>query len=191
MIATVPLNRIGARFDPPPCARPALPQGERARGQFWSDAVFEAVQALRIQLHSRSEPIAAAAANSILELERTRMRHDKCLAGSRNTNEAQEEFEQNPSGCDEDEDEDEDDDAGEIAETDSDHGTPFENHARTLRRYYEEVLCQPMTQTESERFVAGKLREWSLLGSGIARNEFVNQMRSRGELPEPSGPVGK
>ena len=187
MIATVPLNRVGTHFDSAPTSKLALPQGERARGQLWSDAVFEAVQALRIQLHSRSEPIAAAAANSILELERTRMRHDKCLAGSRNTNEAQEEFEQNPSGCDEDED----DDAGEIAETDSDHGTPFENHARTLRRYYEEVLCQPMTQTESERFVAGKLREWSLLGSGIARNEFVNQMRSRGELPEPSGPVEK
>ena len=82
MNATLPLNRVGAHFDSASAPKLALPQGERARGQLWSDAVFEAVQALRIQLHSRSEPIAAAAANSILELERTRMRHDKLISGT-------------------------------------------------------------------------------------------------------------
>ena len=106
MNATVPLNRVGAHFDSAPTSKLALPQGERARGQLWSDAVFEAVQALRIQLHSRSEPIAAAAANSILELERTRMRHDKCLAGSRNLNEDQDEFERNPTCAEDDDDDD-------------------------------------------------------------------------------------
>ncbi len=73
MTATVPINRIGAHFDSPPITRPVLPKGEQARGQLWSDVVFEAVLALRNRLTSRNESVAASAANSILELERTRM----------------------------------------------------------------------------------------------------------------------
>ena len=108
MIVTHPINRIGAHFDSPPNTRPVLPQGERARGQLWSDVVFEAVLALRNQLTSRNDAHAAAAANSILELERTRMRHAKHLAGSRNVNEEMEEFERNPSGMAGEEEDEED-----------------------------------------------------------------------------------
>ena len=104
MIATHPVNRLG--YDSPPLSRPVLPKGERARGQLWSDVVFEAVLALRNQLSSRNDTVAAAAANSILEMERTRMRHAKQIAGSRYVNEEMEEFERNPSGMASDEDDD-------------------------------------------------------------------------------------
>jgi hypothetical protein len=80
MVATLPHSRIG--FDSPPKVKPELPKTARERGQLWSDAVFEAVMTLQKQLSSNSEAIAAAAANSILDLERTRIRHDKTVAGS-------------------------------------------------------------------------------------------------------------
>lgn len=82
MVATHPANRIGAHFDSPPVAKPALPKTERERGKLWSDVVFDAVLALHNQLNSRSEAVVAAAANTILELERTRIRHSKDIAGS-------------------------------------------------------------------------------------------------------------
>ena len=91
MIATQTAPRFG--FDSPPKVRPVLPQSERDRGKLWSDVVFEAVLALRELLTSRSEAISSGAANTILDLERTRMRHDKCLAGSSSPSEAQLEFE--------------------------------------------------------------------------------------------------
>jgi len=84
-----PVNRLG--FDSPP-ARPMLPQSERDRGKLWSDIVFEAALALRGQLTSRNENIVAAAANTLIDLERTRMRHSRPVAGSSSQSEAQEEF---------------------------------------------------------------------------------------------------
>ena len=80
MVAVLPHNRIG--YDSPPPAKIRLPADSRGRELLWSDAVFEAVMTLKNQLGSRNEAVAAAAANSILELERTRMRHDKTVAGS-------------------------------------------------------------------------------------------------------------
>ena len=80
MVATLPHNRLG--YDSPPPATFPLPATAHGRGRLWSDAVFEAVLTLKNQLASRNEAVAAAAANSILELERTRMRHDKTVAGS-------------------------------------------------------------------------------------------------------------
>ena len=80
MLATLPHNRLG--YDSPPPVKLPLPATAHGRGLLWSDAVFEAVLTLKNQLASRSEAVAAAAANSILELERTRMRHDKTVAGS-------------------------------------------------------------------------------------------------------------
>ncbi len=88
------LNRIGAHFDSPPTAKPAVPKSERERGRLWSDVVFDAVLALHGQLASRSEAVVAAAANSILELERTRLRHGKNVAGSTHRTDAQEEHDE-------------------------------------------------------------------------------------------------
>ena len=80
MVAVLPHPRLG--YDSPPPAKITLPATPHGRGQLWSDAVFEAVMTLKNQLASRNEAVAANAANSILELERTRMRHDKTVAGS-------------------------------------------------------------------------------------------------------------
>ena len=81
MVAILPHNRIAGEL--PAETRMPLPACERERGRLWNDAVLEAVLALQKQLGSRNEEIVAAAANSILELERTRMRHDKTVAGTR------------------------------------------------------------------------------------------------------------
>ena len=80
MVAALPHNRLG--YDSPPPVKVSLPATAHERGRLWSDAVFAAVLTLKNQLASRNELVAAAAANSILELERTRMRHDKTVAGS-------------------------------------------------------------------------------------------------------------
>lgn len=82
MVATQPVNRIGAHFDALPVAKRVLPKTEHERGKLWSDIVFDAVLALHNQLSSKSEAVVAAAANSIVELERTRLRHKNNLAGS-------------------------------------------------------------------------------------------------------------
>ncbi len=81
MVATLLHNRIAGEITVP--VKAPLPECERERGRLWNDAVLEAVLALKNQLGSRNEEIVAAAANSILELERTRMRHDKTVSGTR------------------------------------------------------------------------------------------------------------
>ncbi len=80
MVAIHTHPRLG--FDSLPPAKIRLPATSHERGRLWSDAVFEAVLTLKNQLASRNDAVAANAANSILELERTRMRHDKTVAGS-------------------------------------------------------------------------------------------------------------
>ncbi len=45
MVATLPLNRLG--YDSPPAQLPELPKSARERGRLWSDAVFQAVLALK------------------------------------------------------------------------------------------------------------------------------------------------
>ena len=93
MVATIPINRLGAHFDTVPAGLPELPQSARERGQLWSDAVFQALLALQKQLTHRDAAVVAAAANSILELERTRIRHGRSVAGSELVSSAQLEYE--------------------------------------------------------------------------------------------------
>ena len=93
---TQPTNRIG--FDSPQPDRPVLPQSERERGRLWSDIVFEAALALRGQLTSRDEAVVAAAATTLIDLERTRMRHDRAVAGSSSQSEAQDDFDRQSRG---------------------------------------------------------------------------------------------
>lgn len=81
MVAALLHNRIAGEF--PAQTRMPLPECERERGRLWNGAVLEAVLALQNQLGSRNEGVAAAAVNSILELERTRMRHHKTVSGTR------------------------------------------------------------------------------------------------------------
>ena len=87
---TQPHNRIG--LDSPQPDRPELPRSERERGRLWSDIVFEAALALRAQLSSCDQAVVAAAATTLIDLERTRMRHDRAIAGSSSQSEAQDDF---------------------------------------------------------------------------------------------------
>ena len=50
-------------------------------GRVWSGAVFAAIAALQAQLTADDPAVARAAANSILDLEKTRLRHGRELAG--------------------------------------------------------------------------------------------------------------
>ena len=93
---TQPHNRIG--FESPQPVRPELPQSERERGRLWSDIVFEAALALRGQLTSCDEAVVAAAATTLIDLERTRMRHDRAVAGSSSQSEAQDDFDRQSRG---------------------------------------------------------------------------------------------
>ena len=95
MVATLRMNRLG--YDTASAELPELPDSARERGRMWSDAVLHAVLTLKKQLTHQDVDIAAAAANSILELERTRMRHGKTVAGSELVSEAQLQFEEEES----------------------------------------------------------------------------------------------
>ena len=82
MNATLPVNRIGKHYDSPPPAKPVLPKTARERAQLWSDIVFEAALTLRDQLQSPIAAVAAEAAHALIDLERTRMRHNQAVSGS-------------------------------------------------------------------------------------------------------------
>ena len=99
MVATLPINRLG--YDSPRDELPELPKSARECGRLWSDAVMCAVLTLKKQLTHRDAHIALAAANSILELERTRMRHSTHVAGSESVSDAQLEFEADERASDE------------------------------------------------------------------------------------------
>ena len=92
MVATIPLRRAAAPYTAPP-ELPDVPRSARERGRIWSDVVFQAVLALQGQLRNRDAAVVMAAATTLLEMERTRMRHGTTLAGSEAVSEAQEQFE--------------------------------------------------------------------------------------------------
>lgn len=202
MVAAQPVNRIGAHFDSPPATRPVLPQGERARGQLWNDVVFDAILALRNQLTSRNETIAAAAANSILELERTRMRHNKCVAGSRSINEAQEEFERNPSETSLSEPDEFDGGAEREVEalrtTDWIPDPPsarFGDHSDEVCKAFA-ARNEPIGSDEANQIVGAALDRWDSHWVDIPFGGFLAEMRRRGESltrhdfakPDPHSP---
>ncbi len=198
MPATLPILRTGR--DSPLATKPELPKGESARGQLWSDVVFEALLTLRNQLTSRNDAIAAAAANSILELERTRMRHDKCVAGSRYLSEAQEEFEaerRTPHPDDElfadDEYEHEEPEAAPpVAKPDpAAHFGPPPDRAGAKPGHIDEVQRHlAMTPAEATAFVDAKLRWWNMSASGIEPGGFVAMLRLMDEMPKEDGGAG-
>ena len=59
----------------------AVPKCAKARGELYSEVLMEAVLTLRVQLRHPNAEIARNAAESILDLERTRMRHGKSISG--------------------------------------------------------------------------------------------------------------
>ena len=172
MVATVPLNRIFR--EAPTAAKPQLPECEFERGKLWSDSVLDAVLALRNQLSSKNEAIVAAAANSILELERTRMRHDKCVSGTRNR----------PGTID---------DEQPVLVANITEPAPAEvseanvqriaDHADEIREHMDKSLGRPMTESEATAYVVEKLGRWQVRPSVIHRGEFLKMLGLINELP--------
>ena len=163
MVATLLHNRIAGEIPVP--AKAPLPECERERGRLWNDAVLEAVLALQNQLGSRNEEIVAAAANSILELERTRMRHDKTVSGTRD-----------------DRMRDEPTPAAVVPErpafTPEEEGMVAE-HAREVRS----VANGPMSEAEAVAFVVEKLEQWQVRPGRIYPGEFAKMLGMMGAAP--------
>lgn len=61
---------------------PDPPRDPAGRKQYWDDAVAEAVTELRKRLRSGRDDESFQALRAILELEKTRMRHQAPLAGT-------------------------------------------------------------------------------------------------------------
>ena len=190
MTTTFPINRIGTYLETP---RPVLPTTDVERGQLWSDVVFEAVLALRNQLGSHNETISAGAASTILELERTRMRHDKNVAGSRMKPLGLEPI----LGFQEDEIEDEEDDGVPIQKTVEDppakrkrSSCSNKDSARLFDHVQEVILhfnnsgCKGVDYLEAEQFVLAGLRRCVLHVEDIERDGFVATLKSKGQWVE-------
>jgi hypothetical protein len=80
MTATAPppvANRIASQFAPP---LPRTPQGREAA---WADALVAAMLFYQRQLASPVEAVAERAARAIFDLEKTRLRHGRDLAGAK------------------------------------------------------------------------------------------------------------
>ncbi len=151
MVATLTRNRIGR--DSPASLKRELPKSELERKELWGDAVLEAVMALREQLNSRNEQIVAAAANSILELERTRMRHDKLISGTH--------VQMAPS---------------EPPPLPDDDPKLLNEHACEVRKHMEQLVGRPMSEAESVDYVVEKLESWRVRASQIHPGEFVKMI---------------
>ncbi len=176
MVATLKLPRIGRDSEAP--ARPALPETERERGQLWGDVVLEAVLALRNQLTSRNEDIVAAAANSILELERSRMRHDKCLSGTRTGTCGIDEI-----GLGHGEPQPVEREEPPVVRFDEGDTAALSEHIGEIRAHMAHVVRRPMTETDAEAYVVEKLARWQVRPSQIHRGEFVQMLGLMKELP--------
>ncbi len=174
------MNRLG--FDSPPAELPALPQSARERGRLWSDTVFLAVLALKKQLTHRDADIVAAAANSILELERTRMRHGTRVAGSEEVSDAQLEYEEEQRHESEmfKKRRAEKSAATEAEETPTEepdsNARALAEHAREVAEFHEKIGKRlPM---RPERFVARLLSMWGLEADEIPAGGFMAHMRA-------------
>ena len=184
MLATLPLNRLG--YDSPPAQLPELPKSARERGQLWSDTVLHAVLTLKKELTHRDVAIAGAAANSILELERTRMRHDKLLAGIEEVSDAQLAFEEDERG-------DREFAARPAAKTEAKVGgvTPIRTEEQAFAEHVQEVAKSfersgQVLPGKPESFVRGLLKRWGSPATAIPKGGFGKHLRIHGVGEEPA-----
>ena len=177
MTDTLPFatNRIAPHFQTP---EPQLPKSARERGKLWSDTVFQAVLALKAQLRNPDATVVMAAANAILEMERTRMRHAKNLAGSESVSEAQEEFEAEERRAAESQF------ARRTAHATVESAKPkpdsavtpsLADHAREARRVFHET--GEMTVEESLQFTEGFLECLGRDAGDVSKEEFRATLR--------------
>jgi hypothetical protein len=61
---------------------PEPPKDEKEREEYWNDTIFDTIAALRSMLRSKDQQISLTAAQEILALSRTRMRHGKRIDGT-------------------------------------------------------------------------------------------------------------
>ena len=181
MIATQTHNRIAPHFATP---EPELPKSARERGKLWSDTVFQAILALKAQLRSPDAHIVMAAANSILEMERTRMRHTKNLAGSQHVSEAQEEFEAEEREVRESQRARRDQlAAAKAREKVAGVAPTLADHARASRRVFEQ-MDRDMTEAESIEFTEGFLKHLGRKAGEVSNEEFAAILRMMRESDE-------
>ena len=192
MVATIPFNRIG--FDSPPAELDELPQSARGRGRLWSDTVFQAVLALKKQLTHRDAGVVAAAANSILELERTSMRHGKLVAGSEYVSDAQLEFEAEQREDRELSVERREALAAKAATAKKVDAAPAEGvrpNGQALAEHVREVTDafeasgQPLPG-RPDGYVRGLLKRWGLAANAIPKGGFTDHLRVHGIGNGPS-----
>jgi len=184
MVATYPINRIG--YDSPPAALPELPKTARERGFLWSDVVFQAVLALRNQLTHRDSAVVQAAANSLIELERTRMRHSTDVAGSESVSTAQLEFEEDERQTGESHTERRAEQAAPVQVEPSADDRALAEHAREAAEACLE-LGKPIPP-RPEQFVSVMLEKWGLAPSEIPAGEFMRYLRKLGFDDKPASP---
>ncbi len=81
MLATAPSihNRIANHFAPVPLPVPETPEGKQAA---WGDAVFAAALFFQARLAHPDPEVAERAARALFDLEKTRLRHGRDLAGA-------------------------------------------------------------------------------------------------------------
>ena len=181
MIATIPINRLSAHFDASPVELPELPQSARERGQLWSDAVFQALLALQKQLTHRDAAVVAAAANSILELERTRIRHGRSVAGSELVSSAQLEYE-----------------AEQSRKFDYFKKPTEQTEARSNEQALAEHIAEVGEVTDKSGelltgnpagYVVWQLDKWGISANEIPKVGFTDYLRGHGIGAEPTAPA--
>ena len=153
--------------------------------------MFQAVLALKGQLKNRDVAIVAAAANTILNLEQTRMRHSAQVAGSEDVSEAQEEFEA------EARQESERSAAARAAKQETTIGAPApaegnRTDARALEEHAQEVAAafegeeEPMPIGRAMGCVRSQLKMWGIAASAIPRGGFRAALLERGRGATPA-----
>ncbi len=183
MVGTLPMNRLG--YDSPPVTLPELPKTARERGFLWSDAVFQAVLALQKQLTHPNSAIVAAAANSILGLEETRLRHGRDVAGSEGVSTMQLEFEAEEREAEENRARHRAAPQPEIATEPSANERALADHGREVAEALEKK-GKPLP-VRPVRFVEALLKTWGLEASAIPAGEFMCHYKKLGIGPTPLG----
>ena len=179
MVASLPINRIGFDSHRVEAELPPLPKSSRERGELWSDAVLHAVLTLKRHLTHQDAAIAMGAANSILELERTRIRHGRNVAGSEIVSEARRQFDEEESRRMEVKPSVKPDVAVE-GRTDE---QAFAEHVAEVTEYSED---DPLG-VPPERFVTWLLGSWNLAASAVPAGGLMDRLREKGT--GPGGPT--
>lgn len=178
MVATLPINRIGFDSHRAEVELPPLPKSSRERGELWSDAVLHAVLTLRKHLTHQDVAIAMSAANSILELERTRIRHGRNVAGSEIVTEARRQFDEEESHRHDWMTEKPAEKPAVAAEVRTEERA-FAEHVAEVTEYYK-GSAEALDGAPPERFVTWLLGRWNLPANAIPAGGLMDRLHELG-----------